>query len=61
MSSSTAEVFALINDIVQAVIVIFGTAVVLYNSNRLRRAAVTRAFCLLVSFVVLETKSGIWR
>ncbi len=53
MSSSTAEVFALINDIIQAIIVIFGTAVVLYNSNRLRRAAVTRSFCLLVSFVVL--------
>lgn len=53
MSSDTAELFALINDIIQAVIVIFGTAVVLYNSNRLRRASVTRAFCLLVSFVVL--------
>jgi hypothetical protein len=51
--SSTAEVFALINDIIQAVIVIFGTAVVLYNSNRLRRAEVTRAFAALVSFVVL--------
>ncbi len=51
--SNTSEVFALINDIVQAIIVIFGTAVVLYNSNRLRRAEVTRAFAFLVSFVVL--------
>lgn len=51
--SSTAAIFALINDIIQAVIVIFGSAVVLYNSNRLRRAEVTRAFSFLVSFVVL--------
>ena len=53
MNNSTVEVFALLNDIIQAVIVIFGTAVVLYNSKRLRRAEVTRAFCLLISFVVL--------
>ena len=53
MNTSNPELFALINDIIQAIIVIFGTAVVLYNSNRLRRAEVTRAFCLLVSFVVL--------
>ena len=52
-SSATAEIFALINDIIQAIIVIFGSAVVLYNSNRMRRAKVTRAFGLLVSFVVL--------
>lgn len=51
--SNTAEVFALINDIIQAIIVIFGAAVVLYNSNRLRRAEVTRAFAFLVTFVVL--------
>lgn len=52
--SNTAEIFALINDIIQAIIVIFGTAVVLYNSNRLLRAEVTRAFAFLVSFVVLN-------
>ncbi len=52
-SSATAEIFALINDILQAVIVIFGSAVVLYNSSRMRRAEVTRAFGLLVAFVVL--------
>jgi hypothetical protein len=51
--SSTAETFALVNDIIQAVIVIFGSAVVLYYSNRLRRAEVTRAFCLLIAFVVV--------
>ncbi len=52
-SSATAEIFALINDILQAIIVIFGSAVVLYNLQRMRRAAVTRAFGLLVAFVVL--------
>lgn len=52
-SSGTAEIFALINDIIQAIIVIFGSAVVLYSLRRMRRAKVTRAFGLLVSFVVL--------
>ncbi|MDX1416580.1 MAG: hypothetical protein R3293_20435 [Candidatus Promineifilaceae bacterium] len=52
-SSATADIFALINDIIQAIIVIFGAAVVLYNVQRMRRAEVTRAFGLLVSFVVL--------
>ena len=52
-SSATAEIFALINDIIQAIIVIFGSAVVLYSLPRMRRAEVTRAFGLLVFFVVL--------
>lgn len=52
-SSTLADILALINDVLQAIIVIFGTAVVLYNTNRLRRAEVTRAFCALISFVVL--------
>ncbi len=54
MSSTTsAELFALINDVLEAIIVIFGSAVVLYNLNRARRAVVTRAFSLLIAFVVL--------
>ncbi|MFN2173664.1 MAG: hypothetical protein ACK2U0_10570 [Candidatus Promineifilaceae bacterium] len=52
-SSQLADILALINDILQAIIVIFGSAVVLYYSNRLRRNAVTRSFILLVLFVVL--------
>jgi GAF domain-containing protein len=53
MSSSLSDILALINDVLQAIIVIFGTAVVLYNTNRLRRANVTRAFCALITFVVI--------
>jgi hypothetical protein len=52
-SSQLADILALINDVLQAIIVIFGSAVVLFYSNRLRRSAVTRAFVLLISFVVL--------
>ncbi len=48
-----ADVLALINDVLQSIIVIFGTAVVLYNSNRLGRSEVIRAFCAVVSFVVV--------
>lgn len=51
--SSLADILALINDVLQAIIVIFGSAVVLYYLNRLRRAEVTRAFCLLIAFVVV--------
>lgn len=53
MESSLADFFALVNDVLQAIIVIFGSAVVLYYSNRIRRAEVTRAFCLLIAFVVM--------
>ena len=48
-----ADIFALINDVLQAIIVIFGTAVVLYNSGRSLREPITRAFCLLITFVSL--------
>ena len=47
-SSQLADILALTNDVVQAIIVIFGSAVVLFYSNRLRRSAVTRAFILLI-------------
>jgi hypothetical protein len=52
-SSQLAGILALINDILQAIIVIFGSAVILFYSNRLRRSAVTRAFILLLLFVIL--------
>jgi hypothetical protein len=47
------DIFALINDVLQAIIVIFGSAVVLYNLGRSLRIPVMRAFCALISFVVL--------
>jgi hypothetical protein len=53
MSSSLTDILAFINDLLQAVIVIFGTAVVLYNLGRARRDRVTRAFCALISFVII--------
>ncbi|MCL4265253.1 MAG: hypothetical protein KJ069_18700 [Anaerolineae bacterium] len=53
MSSSLTDVLAFINDLLQAVIVIFGTAVVLYNSGRARRDRVTRSFCALIGFVII--------
>lgn len=52
-SSQLADLLALTNDVLEAVIVIFGSAVVLYYSNRWRRSTVTRAFALLIVFVVL--------
>ncbi len=42
---------ALTNDTLQSIMVIFGTAVVLYNLGRARRDRVTRAFIALISFV----------
>ncbi|RMG96492.1 MAG: hypothetical protein D6706_10170 [Chloroflexi bacterium] len=51
MNQPVANTLALINDILQAVIVIFGSAVILYNLNRIRRDRVTRAFCTLLAFV----------
>lgn len=53
MSSSLTDILAFINDLLQAVIVIFGTAVVLYNLGRARRDRVTRSFCALISFVII--------
>lgn len=47
------EFLALFNDVVQATAVIFGAAVVLYNTRHVRRDRVTRAFSALLSFVVI--------
>jgi hypothetical protein len=47
------EILALINDILQAAIVIFGVAVVLYNLRHVVRDRVTRAFNSLLLFVVI--------
>lgn len=47
------ETLALANDVLQAIIVIFGSAVVLYNAGRSLRAPVIRAFSSLISFFVL--------
>jgi hypothetical protein len=47
------EFLALFNDVVQATAVIFGSAVVLYNTRHVRRDRVTRAFSALLSFVVI--------
>lgn len=44
---------ALLNDILQAIVVIFGASVVLYNTQYFRRDRVTRAFSLLLTFVVI--------
>ena len=48
-----SEFFNLFNDVIQAVMVIFGTAVFLYNVGRTWRVRVTRAFSTLVAFVVV--------
>ncbi len=48
------NLLALTNDILQSIIVIFGTAVVLYNIRRSRRDRVTRAFITLITFVSIS-------
>lgn len=48
-----ADILALINDVLQAIIVIFGTAVFLYNLRLSRRDRVTRAFNALLFFVII--------
>jgi hypothetical protein len=53
MSNTLPEFLALLNDVLQAVIVIFGSAVVLYHIGRSLRARVMLAFCALISFVVI--------
>jgi hypothetical protein len=53
MNSSLTDILAFLNDLLQAVIVIFGTAVVLYNLGRARRNRVTRAFIALIGFVII--------
>lgn len=44
---------ALLNDILQAVIVIFGVSVILYNMRYFRRDRIVRAFSILLTAVVL--------
>lgn len=51
--SDLVSFLALANDVLQAVIVIFGSAVVLYHLGRSLRVPVIRAFCALISFVVI--------
>ncbi len=51
--SNLVDVLALANDVLQAIIVIFGSAVVLYNLGRSLRVPVIRAFCALITFVVI--------
>jgi hypothetical protein len=53
MNSNLPESLALVNDVLQAVIVIFGTAVVLYNLGRSLRAPVIRAFSTLIAFFII--------
>lgn len=51
--SELSSFLALANDVLQAVIVIFGSAVVLYYLGRSLRVPVIRAFCALITFVVI--------
>lgn len=51
--SEFASFLALANDVLQAVIVIFGSAVVMYHFGRSFRVPVIRAFNALISFVVI--------
>ncbi len=51
--NSINQILALVNDVLQAAIVIFGSAVALYNLRHYVRDRVTRAFTNLVFFVVV--------
>lgn len=53
MIENLTDFFALLNDVLQAVIIIFGSAVVLYNLGRGLRDRVTTAFCALITFVII--------
>jgi hypothetical protein len=53
MIDRSQDLLALINDVLQAAIVIFGVAVVLYNLRHVVRDRVTRAFNSLLLFVVI--------
>lgn len=48
-----SDLLALINDILQSIIVIFGASVVLYNLKYVRRDRMTRAFTFLLGAVVI--------
>lgn len=51
--SSANQILALINDVLQAAIVIFGSAVALFNLRHFVRDRVTRSFTNLIFFVVV--------
>lgn len=51
--NSFNEVLALVNDVLQSVIVIFGVSVTLYNLRYIRRDRIVRAFTLLLAAVSL--------
>lgn len=53
MDLPVTATLAFINDVLQAIIVIFGAAVVLYNLGQNLRVRTTRAFCALITFVVI--------
>ena len=53
MLEQLPDFLALLNGILEAVIVIFGSAVVLYNLDRAVKEPVIRAFCALIIFVVI--------
>ena len=53
MTDQIIETLALINDVLQAMIVIFGSAMVLYNLGRSLRIRVMKAFVTLVTFVII--------
>ncbi len=53
MSEQYPSSLALINDILQAIIVIFGASVLLYNLRYLFRDRVTRAFNAIIFFVII--------
>ncbi|MEZ4590066.1 MAG: hypothetical protein R3D55_02845 [Chloroflexota bacterium] len=53
MFEQLPDFLALLNDILEAIIVIFGSAVVLYHLDRSLREPVMRAFCALIIFVVI--------
>ncbi len=53
VNGDMAQLFGYVNDVLQSIIVIFGTAVVLYNVPRFSRGSVPRAFSSLVGLVVL--------
>jgi hypothetical protein len=53
MFEQLPDFLALLNDILEAVIVIFGSAVVLYHLGRSLKDPVMRAFCALIVFVVI--------
>jgi hypothetical protein len=53
MNKQVIDILALTNDVLQAIIVIFGSAVVLYNLGRSLRIRVMKAFITLVTFVII--------